>query len=78
MAVLVNIISQIILKDGACQRDQLSAYNHGLTLWQHEKNYKRRGMLRDITLQPLNPDPCLPMLSEGVANRSDLPTLDTK
>ena len=31
-------------------------------------------MLRDNKLRPLNPDPCLPVLSEGVANRSDLPT----
>ena len=32
-------------------------------------------MLRDNKLRPLNPDPCLPMLSEGAANRSDLPTV---
>ena len=31
-------------------------------------------MLRDNKLRRLNPDPCLPMLSEGAANRSDLPT----
>ena len=31
-------------------------------------------MLRDNQLLPLNPDPYLPMLSEGAANRSDLPT----
>jgi hypothetical protein len=30
-------------------------------------------MLRDNKLRPLNSGPCLPMLSEGVANRSDLP-----
>ena len=26
-------------------------------------------------VRPLNPDPYLPMLSEGAANQSDLPTL---
>ena len=31
-------------------------------------------MLRDNKLRPLNPEPCLPMLSEGAANQSDLPT----
>ena len=28
-------------------------------------------MLHDNKLRPLNPDPCLPMLSERAANRSD-------
>ena len=41
---------------------------------QHEENFKLTGMLCDNKLRPLNPDPCLPELSEGVANRSDLPT----
>ena len=37
-------------------------------------NYDTRtGMLRDNKLRRLNTDPCLPMLSEGAANRSDLP-----
>ena len=31
-------------------------------------------MLRDNKLRPLNQDPCLPMLSEGAANPSDLPS----
>ena len=31
-------------------------------------------MLRDNKLRPLNSGPCLPMLSEGVSNWSDLPT----
>ena len=32
-------------------------------------------MLRDNKLRRLNPDPCLPMLSEAAANRSDLPNI---
>ena len=32
-------------------------------------------MLRDNKLRPLNSDPCLPMLSEGAANPSDLATI---
>ena len=31
-------------------------------------------MLRDKKLRPLNSGPCLPMLSEGASNWSDLPT----
>ena len=32
-------------------------------------------MFHDNKLQPLNSEPCIPILSEGAANSSDLPTV---
>ena len=63
--------NKIINRSQTPPKNQLSAQNHELTLYQRENNYKQTGMLGDNKQRPLNPDPCLPMFSERATNRSD-------
>jgi len=44
----------------------------------NKKTNKQADMLRDNELRPLNLEPCLPILSEGVANWSDIPSYGYK